>query len=170
VSEKRTRQVVPPHADREAEIAKLTDQIRRLEKQRVLSATIARPSPHEERLARRLADLRSPRLSPGLEYDREATVPLTRAAAAAVTDPDLLVRMQQRIAELEAQMPNDPQPTHGPKPATTREEVDRTRRLLADRGKPTGERAIGAYLGVSRDAVRYALGKDRRPRSTGSPD
>jgi len=53
----------------------------------------------------------------------------------------------------------------GPPPMTTREEVERTRRDLASRERPAGERSIAAELGVSRDAVRYALGKDRHRRS-----
>ena len=51
----------------------------------------------------------------------------------------------------------------GPRPATTREEVDAKRaELTSDLGRPPGERMIADALGVTRDAVRYALGKDRR--------
>lgn len=50
----------------------------------------------------------------------------------------------------------------GPRPMTTAEEVELARQELEDRGMPSGERSIAKLLGVSRDAVRYALGKDRR--------
>jgi hypothetical protein len=50
----------------------------------------------------------------------------------------------------------------GPRPMVSREEVERTRRELLDDRWPAGERSIAKVLGVSRDAVRYALGKDRR--------
>jgi hypothetical protein len=50
----------------------------------------------------------------------------------------------------------------GPRPMTTREQIERTRQELASRDRPAGERSIADELGVSRDAVRYALGKDRR--------
>jgi hypothetical protein len=49
----------------------------------------------------------------------------------------------------------------GPSPMTTEEEVERMRAELVAAGKPSGERSIAAALGVSRDAVRYAEGKDR---------
>jgi hypothetical protein len=49
----------------------------------------------------------------------------------------------------------------GPQPITTREEVEAERRRLVEEGKPAGERSIAKALGVGRDAVRYALGKDR---------
>jgi hypothetical protein len=55
----------------------------------------------------------------------------------------------------------------GPSPMLTREQVERTGQDLASRCQPAGERSIAHELGVSRDAVRYALGKDprRRPQS-----
>jgi hypothetical protein len=52
--------------------------------------------------------------------------------------------------------------SRGPRPMTTREAVDAMRRQLVDDSEPSGERPIAKRLGVSRDAVRYALGKDRR--------
>jgi hypothetical protein len=53
----------------------------------------------------------------------------------------------------------------GPKPLS-REVVVASRQKLEVAGKPSGERSIAADLGSSRDAVRYALGKDRpKPRS-----
>lgn len=50
----------------------------------------------------------------------------------------------------------------GPAPITSLEEVEKTRAQLKKDGRPSGERSIASALGVSRDAVRYALGKDRR--------
>lgn len=51
---------------------------------------------------------------------------------------------------------------HGPPPMTTADEVERIRRRLVEDERPAGERSIAKEIGVSRDAVRYALGKDRR--------
>jgi hypothetical protein len=53
----------------------------------------------------------------------------------------------------------------GPPPITTPQAVEQTRRELESQGQSTGERSIAHELGVSRDAVRYALGKDRGRRS-----
>jgi hypothetical protein len=53
----------------------------------------------------------------------------------------------------------------GPPPITTPQAVEQTRRELESRGQSTGERSIALEFGVSRDAVRYALGKDRGRRS-----
>jgi hypothetical protein len=53
----------------------------------------------------------------------------------------------------------------GPSPMLTREQVERTGQDLASRGLPDGERSIARQLGVSRDAVRYALGKGQGRRS-----
>jgi hypothetical protein len=50
----------------------------------------------------------------------------------------------------------------GPPPATTPQAVARARRELEAEGRPSGEKAIGERLGVSRGAVRHAEGKDRR--------
>lgn len=55
-------------------------------------------------------------------------------------------------------------PQSGPQPMTTIPEVERARRDLQAEGVWAGERSIARKLGVSRDAVRYALGKDRRQR------
>jgi hypothetical protein len=55
-----------------------------------------------------------------------------------------------------------PSGTRGPRPMVEREAVERTRRELVTNGEPSGERMIAKRLGVSRDAVRYALGKDRK--------
>lgn len=52
----------------------------------------------------------------------------------------------------------------GPRPMTTPEEIVQAKRRLEAAEKPSGERPIAKELGVSRDAVRYALGKDRRHR------
>jgi hypothetical protein len=52
----------------------------------------------------------------------------------------------------------------GPSPMLTREQVEHAGQDLASRGLPAGERSIALELGVSRDAVRYALGKDQRRR------
>jgi hypothetical protein len=47
----------------------------------------------------------------------------------------------------------------------TGDQVEAMRELLAASRRPSGERSIARELGISRDAVRYALGKDRkRPR------
>ncbi len=54
----------------------------------------------------------------------------------------------------------------GPSPLAKPDEVERVRRELEAAGESAGERSIAKKLGVSRDAVRYTLGKDRRrPRS-----
>jgi DNA-binding CsgD family transcriptional regulator len=57
----------------------------------------------------------------------------------------------------------EPRPdAHGPRPMITAAEVARTRqRLIAD-GELHGEREIARALGVSRGAVRWTEGKDRR--------
>lgn len=58
----------------------------------------------------------------------------------------------------------EPRPTGGGRlPATSLEDVEQAQRDLVAAGEPSGERAIAARLGVSRGAVRHALGKDRRP-------
>jgi hypothetical protein len=53
-------------------------------------------------------------------------------------------------------------PTKGPGPVTTAAEVEEARQYLKAHGQDSGERAIAKYLGVSRDAVRWAEGKGRR--------
>jgi len=53
-------------------------------------------------------------------------------------------------------------PRPGPRPLVSRSEVEAARAELVERGLPAGERKLAERLGVSRDAVRYALGKDRR--------
>lgn len=70
-------------------------------------------------------------------------------------------RREQLAHHLEA-LPRPERKARGPKPMTSALEVARTRQRLKDAGKPYGERTIALELGVSRDAVRYALGKDRR--------
>lgn len=55
-----------------------------------------------------------------------------------------------------------PGASHGPSPMVTASEVDRARETLIAQGRHSGERSIARLLGVSRDAVRYAEGKDRR--------
>ena len=52
--------------------------------------------------------------------------------------------------------------TRGPEPMTRLEEVEAAREALKAADQHSGERAIAKKLGISRDAVRYALGKDRR--------
>jgi hypothetical protein len=54
---------------------------------------------------------------------------------------------------------------HGPRPIIDRADVERARSELA--GEWHGERSVAGRLGVSRDAVRYALGKDRRRKRGG---
>jgi hypothetical protein len=53
-------------------------------------------------------------------------------------------------------------PRHGPRPMTNPAEIHAKRAELLAAEQPHGERSIAKALGVSRDAVRYALGKDRR--------
>ena len=60
-------------------------------------------------------------------------------------------------------VPADP-PRPGPRPLITRADVEGARRDLQRGGAASGERSIAKILGVSRDTVRYALGKDRRRR------
>ncbi|MBF6604203.1 MAG: hypothetical protein IVW53_01285 [Chloroflexi bacterium] len=67
------------------------------------------------------------------------------------------------LAELR-QRPSSGEGKPGPQPMVTAGDVARTRQELASWGRPAGERSIADELGVSRDAVRYALGKDRRRR------
>jgi hypothetical protein len=68
---------------------------------------------------------------------------------------------RHRRVRAEAAKLNRPRPGHGPAPMVSAELVLATQaRLMAD-GKPYGERAVAKALGVSRSAVRYALGKDR---------
>jgi hypothetical protein len=68
---------------------------------------------------------------------------------------------RRRRVRAEAAKLNRPRPAHGPAPMVSAELVLTTQaRLMAD-GKPYSERAVAKALGVSRSAVRYALGKDR---------
>jgi hypothetical protein len=104
----------------------------------------------EERAARETADWATAQ-----QRSAERTL-LTEAMA------DLEERMaaNQRV-RAEAAKLNRPRPAHGPAPMVSAELVLTTQaRLMAD-GKPYGERAVAKALGVSRSAVRYALGKDR---------
>jgi hypothetical protein len=78
-------------------------------------------------------------------------VPLTYEAARAIA------RRRLR-AKAAAELP----PGSGPQPLTSAAEIEATRQRLEAEGKPHGERSIARELSVSRDAVRYALGKDRR--------
>lgn len=65
-----------------------------------------------------------------------------------------------------AKLTERPRAIKGPKPMTTDREIATARQKLMDAGRDYGERSIARELGVSRDAVRYALGKDRRtPRA-----
>lgn len=64
----------------------------------------------------------------------------------------------RRVLQRPEPRPNRP----GPKPSTTAEAVEAERRRLEQDGAPAGERSIAEKLGVSKGAVRYALGKDRR--------
>lgn len=52
--------------------------------------------------------------------------------------------------------------TPGPRGIVSKAEVEAKRVELVANDEPAGERSIARALGVSRDAVRYALGKDRR--------
>src|SRR5215208_7125808 len=70
------------------------------------------------------------------------------------------IRTEALRREINRPAPRTTQP--GPKPSTTPTAVDAARRRLEQDGQPSGERPIAADLGVSRGAVRHALGKDRR--------
>lgn len=72
-----------------------------------------------------------------------------------------LAQRVTRHERLVAMLPN-PKPARGPQPMVTALEIARKRQELLGAGKPFGERSIAKALGVSRDSVRYALGKDRR--------
>ena len=66
-----------------------------------------------------------------------------------------------------AQLPVEPSVLRGPaprrdrRPALTRAAIEETRDALRAEGKPSGERSIALRLGVTRDVVRWTLGKDR---------
>lgn len=79
------------------------------------------------------------------------------------SDEDRAIARAEIDAEADvatASVPLTPE-RNDPRQMTTREEVEAARRGLEKDGKPSGERSIAAALGISRDAVRYALGKDR---------
>ena len=67
-----------------------------------------------------------------------------------------------RVGELRSGFAEGSQHRPGPDPMTTLAEVEATRQILAAAGQPSGERSIATRLGVSRDAMRYVQGKDRR--------
>lgn len=72
-------------------------------------------------------------------------------------------REREAVADLSRARDHVERGRRGPRPMTTAEEVERVRaELEASPGESPGERSIAKRLGVSRDAVRYALGKDRR--------
>jgi hypothetical protein len=109
-----------------------------------------------------------------LEHEEAAAVASGDAAGAAdrrherVLLEEAIVMLQQRrdsrdhrlhvLAKLTERTPT----TRGPKQMVTAREIADARQKLMDAGQDYGERSIAAKLGVSRDAVRYALGKDRR--------
>ena len=82
------------------------------------------------------------------------------------------VLMEQQVIELRAlkarfertvaRLPGPTPSKHGPKQMVTALEIARKRQELVEQDLPHGERPIAKALGVSRDAVRYALGKDKR--------
>jgi hypothetical protein len=93
---------------------------------------------------------------------REAVA--ARDAAAAKAERERDGAAARRIVGVPTEAAAAPGP--GPKPMVARGTVETTRRDLETEGEPSGERSIATRLGVSRDAVRYALGKDRRrPRA-----
>jgi hypothetical protein len=109
----------------------------------------------------------------------EATLELRHTPRDAPRHPELASKVspveanggQLPVADEPASVPG-PQNGHayrtgkpGPSPMLTRERVERMGQDLASRGLPDGERSIARELGASRDAVRYALGKDRGRRS-----
>ncbi|HYK96140.1 MAG TPA: hypothetical protein VE011_09785 [Candidatus Dormibacteraeota bacterium] len=69
-----------------------------------------------------------------------------------------------RIAALRRQAHHpEPRPTRPGAPAATNSEaVAAARQRLVEAGQPSSEQAIATQLGVSRGAVRWAEGKDRR--------
>ena len=71
-------------------------------------------------------------------------------------------RLLGRVGELRSGLAERTRQRPGPDPMTTLAEVEATREILSGAGQPSGERSIAKWLGVSRDAVRYAQGKDRR--------
>lgn len=78
-----------------------------------------------------------------------------RAAVGSFTRAELV----ELVAAWRARQGAAPRP--GPRPLVERADVLAARAELEAAGLPAGERSIAARLGVSRDAVRYALGKDR---------
>jgi hypothetical protein len=75
----------------------------------------------------------------------------------------ILALLAEREAPAAAIVESEPERTRpGPPGSTTRAAVEAMRQRLEADDKPSGERAIADALGVSRGAVRYALGKDRR--------
>lgn len=85
-----------------------------------------------------------------------AAIPWTaRVAAGAFTRAELV----ELVTAWRARQGAEPRP--GPRPLVERADVLAARAELEAAGLPAGERSIAARLGVSRDAVRYALGKDR---------
>lgn len=106
-----------------------------------------------------------------LERDERDAVQRGDAAAAVelrsqrmlLEEARLMLEQRQAVAwRRREQLPAPAKADRGPGPMTTALEVARKRQELEDDGKPSGERSIATALGVSRDAVRYALGKDRR--------
>jgi hypothetical protein len=89
-----------------------------------------------------------------------ATVPPPRSEAESWAMLDAALGAGVPTPALER--PTSARTRSGPKPSTTKPAVEAARARLIQAGEPSGERAIAAHLGVSRGAVRYALGKDRR--------
>jgi hypothetical protein len=98
---------------------------------------------------------------------------MTPEEVANLIEADRIIQKQaeeQRNAEMnrllrEAYVASKARPRRGergPAGMVTRLQVDEARRALKESGKDSGERKIADHLGVSRDAVRYALGKDGR--------
>lgn len=83
--------------------------------------------------------------------------PIVRAHPALFVDADIVPGPS---AEASSKRSTDPAPTSGPRPMVAAEEVEAMRQKLEADDMPSGERSIAKALGVSRDAVRYALGKD----------
>lgn len=93
----------------------------------------------------------------------EQWLTFVQPAVANGTAGEVLLEMRLREAAQAGKPPGQRSGSQpGPEPITTKAEVDRARKELNDEGRPSGERSIAGRLGVSRDAVRYASGKDRR--------
>jgi hypothetical protein len=128
--------------------------------------------PAEYRLRRLNADARQRAEDLRLAETAGVSVSAIREARAEKAEREAYRRRELELAAARAIVGTPPPPVagvrrRGPRPMTTRAKVEAKRAELEADGEPAGERSIAKALGVSRDAVRFALGKDRRrPPST----